>query len=70
MKLIIPLEFRIQQKGEQYGDDDLLECSLEVYTLKMDLQEEKARTKKLSTWLTVLTVILMGASFLHGLGKL
>lgn len=70
MKLITPLEYRIQQKGEQYADDDLLECSLEVYTLKMDLQEEIARSKKLATWLTVLTLVLMGAGFLHGIGKI
>lgn len=38
MKLITPLEFRIQQKGEQYGDDELIRDAREVYSMKQDLE--------------------------------
>lgn len=70
MKLYIPLEYRIQQKGEEYDDDELLSCALEVHSLQIDLKEEVARSRRLSAWLTALTLILVGAAFLHGMGKL
>lgn len=70
MKLNIPLEYRIQQKGEKYADDELIGCALEVHSLKLDLDAEKARTFRLNAWLTALTLILIGASFLHGMGRL
>jgi hypothetical protein len=70
MKLTIPLEYRIQQKGEKYADNELIGCALEVHSLQLDLKEAKASNFKLTAWLTALTLILVGASFLHGLGKL
>ncbi|CAE6811380.1 hypothetical protein R69746_05636 [Paraburkholderia aspalathi] len=50
MKLILPVEHRIQQKGEKYADDELIRDAIEVSKLRSELDALRRRYLRLDIY--------------------
>jgi hypothetical protein len=58
MKLILPVEHRIQQKGEKYGDAELIRDAIEVSNLRRDLGAHRKANNGLAIALAISDLVV------------